>query len=188
MIITNVVTDNNIYPSSLLVQTALPLRCDGGSFEVNMSINKLCEVCGKQYKCSPSEESIRRTCSRECNFKLRIKREYVTFNGYRYFKDHEGYYIKRKDGRSRLHRDKWEHYRGVIPKGFFIHHKNHNKSDNRLCNLEPMERGEHSKYHNVHKTERKCDLKHCNKRHVAKGLCSQHYEHKRYKDKIGETK
>jgi len=35
----------------------------------------------------------------------------------------------------RLHRLVWETFVGAIPKGLEIHHKNHNKSDNRLKNL-----------------------------------------------------
>lgn len=35
----------------------------------------------------------------------------------------------------RLHRLVWETFVGEIPKGLEIHHKNHDKSDNRLKNL-----------------------------------------------------
>ena len=35
----------------------------------------------------------------------------------------------------RLHRLVWTTFVGEIPKGLEIHHKNHNKSDNRLKNL-----------------------------------------------------
>ncbi len=105
----------------------------------------------------------------------KIKNDYIVFNGYRYFKTKYGYYIKRIDGRTNLHRDKWEHYNGPIPKNHFIHHKNHDKSDNRLCNLEPMERGEHSKHHNIHKIERKCSIENCDNKYWSNGCCQRHH-------------
>lgn len=41
----------------------------------------------------------------------------------------------------------WERAHGPVPKGFCIHHKNHDKLDNRLGNLELMEWGAHRRIH-----------------------------------------
>lgn len=41
----------------------------------------------------------------------------------------------------------WEYYNGKISKGYDIHHKNRNKLDDRLKNLELMKHGEHTKLH-----------------------------------------
>lgn len=55
-----------------------------------------------------------------------------------------------KNGKSKnktLHTIVWEAFNGKIPKGYDVHHRNHIKSDNRLANLELVERIEHRKMH-----------------------------------------
>lgn len=42
----------------------------------------------------------------------------------------------------------WEAFNGEIPKGYDVHHINHNKEDNRLENLELVDLHSHRKYHN----------------------------------------
>lgn len=46
------------------------------------------------------------------------------------------------------HRVLWERTNGPIPRNMVIHHKNHDRADNRMENLELMERGAHSSHHN----------------------------------------
>lgn len=46
-----------------------------------------------------------------------------------------------------LHREIWEAANGPIPTGYDIHHKNDNKTDNRLENLELLTHGKHSALH-----------------------------------------
>ncbi len=50
-----------------------------------------------------------------------------------------------------LHRLIFEKYFGKIPKGYIIHHKNGDKLDNCLFNLQLMSHEEHSSYHNMDK-------------------------------------
>ena len=45
------------------------------------------------------------------------------------------------------HRVVWEKAHGPIPPGMVVHHKNHDKRDNRLENLELMSRAEHARHH-----------------------------------------
>ena len=49
--------------------------------------------------------------------------------------------------REREHRMVWMAAHGPIPDEYVIHHKNGNKLDNRLENLEMMTRGEHRRHH-----------------------------------------
>ena len=48
-----------------------------------------------------------------------------------------------------LHRLIYEEHYGEIPKGHFIHHKNGNKLDNRIENLEAISHAEHTKLHSI---------------------------------------
>lgn len=52
-----------------------------------------------------------------------------------------------------LHRLVWEVFVGPIPEGYDVHHINHNPSDNRLENLELIERKEHSIKHKTDRSE-----------------------------------
>lgn len=65
----------------------------------------------------------------------------------KYYPDYtgEGYFGSSKDV---LHRDVWKFYNGEIPKGHHIHHKDGNKSNNHINNLECISSSDHSKLHN----------------------------------------
>lgn len=58
-------------------------------------------------------------------------------------------FIKTPKGWVREHRFVWEKYRGAIPKGMVVHHKDENKLNNKIRNLELLTRGEHQRLHNV---------------------------------------
>ena len=51
------------------------------------------------------------------------------------------------------HRFLWEKTNGKIPEGFFIHHKNGNKKDNRITNLECVCPQEHGLIHSEMKSK-----------------------------------
>jgi predicted nucleic acid-binding Zn ribbon protein len=57
----------------------------------------------------------------------------------------DGYYQNKH--RGLLHRYMWAQANGPIPSGMHIHHKNHNKQDNRLDNFELLPAGEHARKH-----------------------------------------
>lgn len=71
------------------------------------------------------------------------------------------------------HRYLWEQAYGPIPNGFEIHHKNEDKRDNRLENLElkpiPLHRREHAL------KGRKCSVPGCNLPHWGRGYCKKHW-------------
>ena len=53
------------------------------------------------------------------------------FNGVSYYKC--GFYFQKKG--KRLHREVWEYHNGEIPKGYHIHHKDGDRSNNSIDNL-----------------------------------------------------
>lgn len=72
-------------------------------------------------------------------------------DGYKFRKDKKtGYYLStRKIGTSRvrLHRYMWMKYHGDIPKGFEVHHKDGNKDNNEIENLELLTKSDHLAWH-----------------------------------------
>lgn len=78
------------------------------------------------------------------------------FNGKRYVRDEvTGYYLRHDSAGtgSRLHRDVWEYYNCEIPKGYEVHHKDHNKGNNDIENLQLLKKSAHSKLHRAEMTE-----------------------------------
>jgi len=66
------------------------------------------------------------------------------FKGKLFNIDGHGYF---RCGRKRVHRIIWEHYNGSIPKGFDIHHKDGNKFNNDISNLECICHKKHLSMH-----------------------------------------
>jgi hypothetical protein len=61
---------------------------------------------------------------------------------------------KRLYGIGALHRAIWENAHGPIPKGYMVHHIDHNPLNNALENLECVSRAEHAKRHAGHCSDR----------------------------------
>lgn len=72
-------------------------------------------------------------------------------DNFRFIRDSKtNYYLstrKINGKRKRLHIYMWEKYNGEVPKGFHIHHKDENKSNNEINNLEMLSASEHEKLH-----------------------------------------
>ena len=59
-----------------------------------------------------------------------------------------GYHITVKNGKHyQTHRLVWEAANGPIPAGYVIHHKNRNRADNKLENLQCLTQAEHLRLH-----------------------------------------
>ena len=69
------------------------------------------------------------------------------FLGLRYYLC--GFYFQR-DGR-RLHRAVWEYHNGPIPKGWHVHHKDEDRSNNCISNLELLHGSAHASLHSTGK-------------------------------------
>lgn len=69
------------------------------------------------------------------------------FNNIKFTRDERtGYYLN-STIRKRMHRYVWEFYNGEIPKEYHIHHKDGDKSNNNIENLEMILGRKHCKYH-----------------------------------------
>lgn len=75
--------------------------------------------------------------------------EYQEFNGIRFYQtESTDYFRHSSNGKVILmHRYVWEYYNCPIPKGYHIHHKDGNKANNDISNLELLKGTEHWKLH-----------------------------------------
>lgn len=69
----------------------------------------------------------------------------IEYDGISFYLDVNGYYASPKQGK--LNRYIWKKFFGDIPEKHIIHHKDGNKINNAIENLELMEWGEHSRHH-----------------------------------------
>ncbi|WP_342045930.1 HNH endonuclease signature motif containing protein [Bacillus sp. OTU530] len=75
--------------------------------------------------------------------------KYIFYNGLKFTRDDKtGYYLN-STHRKRLHRYVWECHHGEIPKGYHIHHIDHDKSNNDISNLKLVESKAHVTMHSA---------------------------------------
>lgn len=68
--------------------------------------------------------------------------------GRKFYQDKKtGYWISSDYPRIRAHRWVWNNLHGTIPKGYHIHHRDENKSNNNISNLEIIEASRHLSHH-----------------------------------------
>lgn len=77
----------------------------------------------------------------------------VEFNGAKYTVRNTGYYGRTDDRRTLLHRDVWELHNGPIPRGWDIHHKDGDRANNDITNLELLPKAEHTRLYSPHNNQ-----------------------------------
>ena len=140
-----------ICKSSFIPQKYLRIvcrRCRGRSKRAPLNS---CIRCGNKVKKNWSNGALRKFCSMKCRQSREFNHKWK--GG---FKIEFGYRMKwippdkRRSSNAYVREHRWimEYHLGrKLRKNEVVHHKNHDKLDNRLCNLEIMTRSSHSKYH-----------------------------------------
>jgi hypothetical protein len=133
-------------------------------------IIKHCIICGKEFKVFPSRDKITKCCSYVCRnecirrikklqYKEKTNYTYIQdvciiagemkFEGYKVYMDNDYPAIWFNGKNYHIHRYVWEQANGPIPKGMVIHHKDFNRGNWNLSNLEMLTRAEHMKLHKI---------------------------------------
>ena len=83
-------------------------------------------------------------------YKLREKKNlpFLSFMGIRFTLRNNGYYGRTDGDRGLMHRYVWDFHRGQIPKGYDVHHLDHDRTNNRIENLELHTKSEHARKFN----------------------------------------
>ena len=106
-----------------------------------MPVSIKCECCGAIFQVKPSRAKRGvRFCGAECRAKVCYTGKFVRADGY--------VAIKKDDKFVLEHREIMEQYIGrPLEQGEQVHHKNGDKSDNRIENLELLSIGDHTRKH-----------------------------------------
>lgn len=76
-----------------------------------------------------------------------MSEKYQYYNGLKFTRDEKtGYYLN-STLRIRMHRFVWLCEKGEIPKGYDVHHIDHDRSNNVISNLELLTKSQHRKTH-----------------------------------------
>lgn len=114
---------------------------------LSKQVTRTCENCGRAYTVKPSKANVSRFCSARC--RSRWVATHMPRKRKPYIIDSSGYRLVWVGDRYRPeHIVVWERAHGPIPPGYVVHHKNLNRQDNRLENLQLMTRAEHIALHN----------------------------------------
>ena len=73
------------------------------------------------------------------------ERPYQIYDGIKFTLRNNGYYAATTGKRLQMHRYIYEKYNGKIPEGYDIHHKDRDRSNNDITNLELLTKSEHAR-------------------------------------------
>jgi len=103
------------------------------------------------------------------------------FNGVTFCKNEHGHYHKN----CNLHRTVYAYYYGEIPEGYHIHHKDFNKNNNEIQNLQALTNQDHQKLHANTKIFKEFTCCQCGNKFFAANtnarFCSKKCEGRAYK-------
>jgi predicted DNA-binding protein YlxM (UPF0122 family) len=86
---------------------------------------------------------------RSYQLRKRNEQSFQTYDGIKFTKRNHGYYAATTGERQLMHRYIWEKYNGPIPKGYDIHHIDHNRENNDITNLAIFTKSEHASLFNT---------------------------------------
>lgn len=72
---------------------------------------------------------------------------FIEWNGRRFTLRENGYYGETTGKREYLHRAVWRAFKGSIPEGYDVHHRDENKMNNHPDNFDLLTKSEHGKTH-----------------------------------------
>lgn len=72
---------------------------------------------------------------------------FIMWEGRKYTRRSNGYYARTRDGRVYLHADVWVANHGSIPHGMQVHHRDGNRENNSVDNLELASASDHGRKH-----------------------------------------
>lgn len=149
-----------------------------------------CKACSKPLRDIPCYRKRKKTCSRKCHgvwISMNAKKKSFIDNGYIRvlipLKDQVG-----NNKYAMQHRLVMERHLGrKLKDDEVVHHKNHNRSDNRISNLQVMTHSEHS-YHHIRKKNGRWSIKYIrcvrcknnDTKHKGKGICTRCYHKERW--------
>lgn len=85
--------------------------------------------------------------------------KYQYYRGMKFTRDEKSGYYLNSTHRIRMHRYVWLCEKGAIPKGYEVHHIDHDKGNNDISNLELLTNSEHKKKHYEELSEEKKQAK-----------------------------
>lgn len=79
---------------------------------------------------------------------VRSLHEFQQFDGLKFYRRPDnGYYARKYPCAVLMHRYVWEFHHGPIPAGYHVHHIDHDRSNNRIENLDLLSASEHTSMH-----------------------------------------
>ena len=116
-----------------------------------------CESIGEMF--GITRQSVWETLNRRgVVFRKKKLLPYIVYGGLKFtVSNTTGYYrcTKNRKKHLSLHRYKWEKERGPIPQGWDIHHKDEDKTNNDIENLECLPKAEHTSKYSPHHNQYK---------------------------------